>query len=212
MSRNSSDLQKNDIGSAPQGGRARDSDDDLLPDNIHDQNQSYYPSIRSPSSLKEPPQHTLFSIFSESTSSLPPKELHHLEHQRSKDAIMAFSPPSFDSKMASVEEPVSEQKPTKRKTPWQKLKESIVGESAQDLPPAASGIRRRVVANVALADALHTEKPNPWSNGMIKLYIFMVIAFFNSFANGYISTLLSGLNGMKQYREYVTCTTSDHGS
>lgn len=62
----------------------------------------------------------------------------------------------------------------------------------------------RAVANVGFADALEQTKPSPWTKRMWKLYFFLFIAFLNSCINGYDGTLMSGINVMKTYQEFVS--------
>lgn len=62
--------------------------------------------------------------------------------------------------------------------------------------------RQRVVANVAFAEALHEEKPRPWSSHMLKLYFFLGIAFLNSVTNGFDASLMGGINNMQHYHSY----------
>ena len=83
---------------------------------------------------------------------------------------------------------------------------TVVGKLMSLLPLRSVGPRRRAVANVALAEALHEENPDPWSPHMLKLYFFLAVAFLNSFSNGYDSSLMGGLNNMKYYHSYGPCT------
>lgn len=79
---------------------------------------------------------------------------------------------------------------------------TLIGKLKSLLSLQSVGPRRRVVANVALAEALHEEKPNPWSKHMLKLYFFLAVACLNSLSNGYDSSLMGGLNNMEYYHRY----------
>ena len=79
---------------------------------------------------------------------------------------------------------------------------TMIGKLKSLLSLRSVGPRRRVVANVALAEALHEEKPNPWSPHMLKLYFFLAVACLNSLSNGYDSSLMGGLNNMDSYHKY----------
>lgn len=79
---------------------------------------------------------------------------------------------------------------------------TMIGKLKSFLSLRSVGPRRRVVANVALAEALHEENPNPWSPHMLKLYFFLAVACLNSLSNGYDSSLMGGLNNMDYYHKY----------
>lgn len=83
---------------------------------------------------------------------------------------------------------------------------TCIGKLKSLLSSKSVGHRRKVVANVALAEALHEENPNPWSSHMLKLYFFLAVAFLNSFSNGYDSSLMGGLNSMEYYHLYEPWT------
>lgn len=197
--------------------RPRDSDDDLLPGNII----STPPQVRhsraprishrtSRGNLEQPPV-TLFSIFTNSTTSLRTKS--HQINNQSSEAIMLESQSQFpsDSKIARERHLGHESKPSLQPTDSgfiyaqpstmrEKIKAFLPSRRKKHAPSV--GPRQRVVANVAFAEALHEENPWPWSSHMLKLYFFLAIAFLTSLTNGYDASLMGGINNMQYYRSY----------
>ena len=53
-----------------------------------------------------------------------------------------------------------------------------------------------------LADAVLKCKPKPLSQRMIHLYFILLIATFCSCINGYDGSVMGGINGQAQYRQY----------
>lgn len=62
----------------------------------------------------------------------------------------------------------------------------------------------RTVSNVEFAKALLAERPTPWTKPMFKLYYFLFVAFMSSAINGYDSSVMGGINAMKQYQKSVS--------
>ncbi|KAL2107509.1 hypothetical protein VUR80DRAFT_5143 [Thermomyces stellatus] len=56
-------------------------------------------------------------------------------------------------------------------------------------------------ASEALAAAVASQKPNPWSKNMLKLYSIMAIGYLVSTMNGFDSSLMGAINAMKPYQE-----------
>lgn len=64
----------------------------------------------------------------------------------------------------------------------------------------------RSVSHVGFTKALLAQKPSPWTKPMFKLYYFLFVAFLSSAINGYDSSLMAGINAMKEYQGYVHCS------
>jgi hypothetical protein len=58
------------------------------------------------------------------------------------------------------------------------------------------------VQSATLADAILKCKPKPLSRRMIHLYFILLVATFCSCINGYDGSVMGGINGQLQYREY----------
>jgi len=59
-------------------------------------------------------------------------------------------------------------------------------EEEHSAAPAAAGAGTGInSASTALADAVASQKPNPWSKNMIKLYFIMGIGYLVSTMNGF---------------------------
>jgi hypothetical protein len=60
----------------------------------------------------------------------------------------------------------------------------------------------KAVQSATLADAILKCKPKPLSLRMIHLYFILLIATFCSCINGYDSSVMGGINGQLQYRQF----------
>lgn len=70
-------------------------------------------------------------------------------------------------------------------------------------PPVRHSVEEiREVQSATLADAILKCKPKPLSSRMIHLYFILLIATFCSCINGYDGSVMGGINGQLQYREY----------
>jgi Sugar (and other) transporter len=58
------------------------------------------------------------------------------------------------------------------------------------------------VQSATLADAILKCKPKPMSLRMIHLYFILLIATFCSCINGYDGSVMGGINGQLQYRQF----------
>lgn len=56
-------------------------------------------------------------------------------------------------------------------------------------------------AAAALEEVLAHNKPNPWSGGMIRLYMIMGVGYLVSTLNGFDSSLMGAINAMKPYQK-----------
>lgn len=74
----------------------------------------------------------------------------------------------------------------------------------QDSTAPAQPISEEVrdVESDTLADAILKCKPKPLSSRMIHLYFILLIATFCSCINGYDGSVMGGINGQLQYRQY----------
>ncbi|KAL3965528.1 hypothetical protein ACCO45_002532 [Purpureocillium lilacinum] len=67
--------------------------------------------------------------------------------------------------------------------------------------PLLSGRRRPQPGRYRLADALASDKLDPWSKPLLKLYVYAVIAFLCSTMNGYDGSIFGSLPAMEGFRE-----------
>jgi len=194
---------------------AQDSDEDRLPSNptndIPIGSQIPLQVGQNDSLRRQESVPGLFSFFSNSDSSLCPKTQRN--NQSSEAMLDTDYHPNYGHSHHQDNPPMCNDKETKpvasdhtqpmEKRPiLRRLMEGIKGLTSVwtgrriQLAP-----RRRVVANVAFADALHTENPSPVGRGMFKLYFFLFIAFLNALSNGYDSSLMGGINNMPLYQK-----------
>jgi len=192
--------------------RPRDSYDDLLSGNIISSppHQRHPVAVRTSHGTSRgdqgPSPVTLFSIFTDSTASLQTKS-HQINNQSTE--AMLESDPHFpdESKMVCERHLGHESKPSLQPTDpgFVHVQSSTMREKLRAFWSCRRRNnvgRQRVVANVALAEALHEENPCPWSPHMLKLYFFLAVAFLSSLTNGYDASLMGGINNMQYYRSY----------